>query len=145
MPGKVVSKTLVQNDYVSMTIFSFDKGEEISTHAAGGDAMVTVLEGKGRFTVGGEVFYVEEGETLIMPKDIPHAVYGCIYRLCETNIHAGGTFLPFVFRILPLELGENMMVPIGWTGSLSVLFMRPLVISWKEKRCLRLIAGRWRR
>ena len=72
----VVSKTLVQNDYVSMTIFSFDKGEEISTHAAGGDAMVTVLEGKGRFTVGDEVFYVEEGETLIMPKDIPHAVYG---------------------------------------------------------------------
>ena len=53
--GQVVSKTLVQNDYVSMTIFSFDKGEEISTHAAGGDAMVTVLEGKGRFTVGGEV------------------------------------------------------------------------------------------
>ena len=33
--GQVVSKTLVQNDYVSMTIFSFDKGEEISTHAAG--------------------------------------------------------------------------------------------------------------
>ena len=74
--GQVVSKTLVQNDYVSMTIFSFDKGEEISTHAAGGDAMVTVLEVKGRFTVGDEVFYVEEGETLIMPKDIPHAVYG---------------------------------------------------------------------
>ena len=74
--GQVVSKTLVQNDYVSMTIFSFDKGEEISTHAAGGDAMVTVLEGKGRFTVGDEVYYVEEGETLIMPKDIPHAVYG---------------------------------------------------------------------
>ncbi len=74
--GQVVSKTLVQNDKVSMTIFSFAEGEEISTHAAGGDAMVTVLEGKGRFTVGGEVFYLGEGETLIMPKDIPHAVYG---------------------------------------------------------------------
>ena len=74
--GQVVSKTLVQNDKVSMTIFSFDKGEEISTHAAGGDAMVTVLEGTGRFAVGGEVFSLNEGETLIMPKDIPHAVYG---------------------------------------------------------------------
>lgn len=74
--GQVVSKTLVQNDAVSMTIFSFDKGEEISTHAAGGDAMVTVLDGKGRFTVDDEVFYLEAGETLIMPKDIPHAVYG---------------------------------------------------------------------
>ena len=74
--GQVVSKTLVQNDKVSMTIFSFDKGEEISTHAAGGDAMVTVLEGTGKFTVGGEVFLLHAGETLIMPKDIPHAVYG---------------------------------------------------------------------
>ena len=74
--GQVVSKTLVQNGAVSMTLFSFDKGEEISTHAAGGDAMVTVLEGTGRFTVGGEVFVLQAGETLIMPKDIPHAVYG---------------------------------------------------------------------
>ena len=74
--GQVVSKTLVQNEQLSMTIFSFDKDEEISTHASGGDAMVTVLEGTGRFTVGGEVFILNEGETLIMPKDIPHAVYG---------------------------------------------------------------------
>ena len=66
--GQVVSKTLVQNEHVSMTIFSFDQGEEIS--------MVTVLEGMGRFTVGGEVFHLNEGETLVMPKDIPHAVYG---------------------------------------------------------------------
>ena len=64
--GQVVSKTLVQNSLVSMTIFSFDKGEEISTHAAGGDAMVTVLEGTGRFTVGGEVFILTEGETLFL-------------------------------------------------------------------------------
>lgn len=74
--GQVVSKTLVQNDLVSMTIFSFDTGEEISAHTASGDAMVTVLEGKGRFTVGGEVFFLEAGDTLIMPKGIPHAVYG---------------------------------------------------------------------
>lgn len=74
--GQVVSKTLVQNDVVSMTLFSFDKGEEISTHVAGGDAMVTVLDGTGRFTVGDDVFILNEGETLIMPKDIPHAVFG---------------------------------------------------------------------
>ena len=75
-PGQVVSKTLVQNEAMSVTIFSFDKGEEISTHASGGDAMVTVLEGVGRFTVGGEVFVLQAGETLVMPKDVPHAVFG---------------------------------------------------------------------
>ena len=74
--GQVVSKTLVQNALVSVTIFSFDKGEEISTHAAGGDAMVTVLEGKGKFNIGGDEFYLEAGQTIIMPKDIPHSVYG---------------------------------------------------------------------
>ena len=74
--GQIVSKTLVQNQLVSMTLFSFDKGEEISTHAAGGDAMVTVLEGTGRFTVGGKVFILNAGETLIMPKDNTHAVFG---------------------------------------------------------------------
>ena len=74
--GQVVSKTLVQNDYVSVTIFSFDKGEEISTHASGGDAMVTVLAGTGRFTIGGDVFILNEGETIVMPKDVPHAVFG---------------------------------------------------------------------
>ena len=76
LEGQVVSKTLVQNNSVSMTLFSFDKGEEISTHSSGGDAMVTVLEGKGRFTVAEDVFYLEEGDTLIMPTGIPHAVYG---------------------------------------------------------------------
>ena len=74
--GQVVSKTLVQNELVSVTVFSFDKGEEISTHSAGGDAMVTVLEGKGKFTIGGDIYYLEEGQTIIMPKDIPHSVYG---------------------------------------------------------------------
>lgn len=75
-PGQVVSRTLVQNDRVSMTLFSFDQGEEISAHASGGDAMVTVLEGRGRVTIGGEGFLLSTGETIVMPKDIPHAVYG---------------------------------------------------------------------
>lgn len=74
--GQVVSKTLVQNQHVSLTLFSFDKGEEISTHSSDGDAMVTVLDGTGRFTVGGEVFLLNKGETLIMPNHVPHAVYG---------------------------------------------------------------------
>lgn len=74
--GQVVSKTLVQNELVSVTVFSFDKGEEISTHASGGDAMVTVLDGKGKFTIDGEEYYLEEGKTIIMPKDLPHSVFG---------------------------------------------------------------------
>lgn len=74
--GQVVSKTLAQNEALSITLFAFDKGEEISTHSSTGDAMVTVLEGVGRFTVGGKPHLVKAGETIIMPAGIPHAVYG---------------------------------------------------------------------
>jgi len=74
--GQVVSKTLAQNKNVSLTLFSFDKGEEISSHSSDGDAMVTVLDGTGKFTVGEEVFLLNKGETLIMPSDVPHAVFG---------------------------------------------------------------------
>lgn len=45
--GQVVSRTLAQNAAVSVTLFSFDKGEEISTHESGGDAFVTCLDGVG--------------------------------------------------------------------------------------------------
>ena len=53
-PGQIVSRTLAQNRAVSVTLFAFAQGEEISTHDSIGDAMVTVLEGTGRFTVGGK-------------------------------------------------------------------------------------------
>ncbi len=75
LPGQVVSKTLSQNKAVSVTVFAFDKGEEIGSHDSTGDAMVTVLEGTGAFTVDGKEYIVNQGETLIMPAKKPHAVY----------------------------------------------------------------------
>lgn len=75
LKGQVVSKTLAQNNFVSITIFAFDKGEEIGTHDSNGDAMVTVLEGTGAFTVDGKDYSVSEGETLIMPSKKPHSVF----------------------------------------------------------------------
>ncbi len=74
--GQVVSKTLVQNQAVSVTLFAFEKDEEISTHESGGDAMVTVLEGTGKFTIDGTEYFLEAGQTIIMPARKPHAVYG---------------------------------------------------------------------
>ena len=74
--GQIISRTLAQNGAVSLTMFAFERGEEISTHAAGGDAMVTVIDGTGRFTIGGAVHLVHAGETIVLPKNVPHAVYG---------------------------------------------------------------------
>ena len=74
--GQVVSKTLAQNDALSVTLFAFDKDEEISTHESGGDAFVTCLDGVGRITIDGKVYELHEGESIVMPAKHPHAVYG---------------------------------------------------------------------
>ena len=68
-PGQVVSKTLAQNDALSVTLFAFDKGEEISTHESGGD-------GVGRITIDGVRYELHEGESIVMPARHPHAVFG---------------------------------------------------------------------
>ena len=74
--GQVVSKTLAQNDAVSVTLFAFDKGEEISTHESGGDAFVTCLDGVGEITIDGVNYELHEGESIVMPAKHPHAVRG---------------------------------------------------------------------
>ncbi|MEI3078181.1 MAG: cupin domain-containing protein [Oscillospiraceae bacterium] len=75
-PGQVVSKTLAQNNALSVTLFAFDKGEEISTHESGGDAFVTCLDGVGRITIDGKDYELHEGESIVMPARHPHAVFG---------------------------------------------------------------------
>ena len=74
--GQVVSKTLTQNQAVSITLFSFAKGEEISTHESGGDAFVTCLDGLVKVTIDGEEYILKEGDSIVMPAKHPHAVYG---------------------------------------------------------------------
>ena len=74
LPGQIVSKTRAQDKRHSLTLFAFDRGEEISTHASDGDAMVIGLEGRGIVTVGGTPHPLEAGETIVMPAQIPHAV-----------------------------------------------------------------------
>ena len=74
--GQVVSRTLSQNPHVSVTLFAFDKDEEISTHESGGDAFVTCLDGVGRITIDGVEYELHQGESIVMPARHPHAVYG---------------------------------------------------------------------
>lgn len=74
-PGKVVSKTLAQQPGVGITLFAFDAGEDISTHAAGGDAMAHVLEGEAEITVGGVTHWVTADHAIIMPAGVPHALH----------------------------------------------------------------------
>lgn len=73
--GQIVSKTLVQNKNVSITLFAFDKDEEISTHESDGDAFVICIDGVGKLTIDDKEYIVKDGESVVMPARHPHAVY----------------------------------------------------------------------
>lgn len=72
--GQIVSRTLAQNKAVSLTLFAFSQGEEISSHESHGDALITVLDGEGEITIGAKTHLVKAGESILMPAGIPHAV-----------------------------------------------------------------------
>jgi len=72
--GQIVSRTLAQNKAVSLTLFAFWQGEEISSHDSKGDALISVLDGEGEITIGDQTHMVKKGESILMPAEIPHAV-----------------------------------------------------------------------
>ena len=72
--GKIVSKTLVKNESGSMSLLSFSKDQQLSTHAAPGDALLIALEGEMKLTIGDEHFDIKKGDTIVLPGKIPHAL-----------------------------------------------------------------------
>lgn len=74
--GQVVSRTLAQGKSLSLTLFAFDKGEEINSHSSSGDALVYIMDGVAEITIGTEKFQLKKGETIVMPAGVPHALLG---------------------------------------------------------------------
>lgn len=71
----VVSKTLLKKTTGNLTLFAFDAGQGLSEHTAPFDAVVYILDGQARITIGGSPQDVGEGEMLIMPANISHALH----------------------------------------------------------------------
>jgi quercetin dioxygenase-like cupin family protein len=72
--GSVVSRTVIDKDSGTITLFAFAQGEGLSEHTTPYDALVQVLDGEAAITVSGEEYRVGGGEMLIMPADEPHAL-----------------------------------------------------------------------
>ena len=73
--GGVISKQVLKNEAGNITLFSFDKGQGLTEHTAPFDAMVQVLDGEAEITLDGKPNLVKAGETIIMPANIPHALF----------------------------------------------------------------------
>ena len=72
--GKVASISLASTKGVRVTMMAFDEGESIASHAAPGDAMVVDLEGDVEIIVDGTKHILHEGDSLVMPKGLPHSL-----------------------------------------------------------------------
>ena len=73
-PGATVSKIVNKNKNGSTTLFSFDKGQNLSEHTAPFDALALVIDGRCEISIAGEPNSVSEGQMIIMPANVPHAL-----------------------------------------------------------------------
>ncbi len=72
--GSIVSKQIIKKETGTITLFAFDKGQSLSEHTAPFDAFIQIVDGKAECIIGGEPSLVSEGEFIILPANIPHAV-----------------------------------------------------------------------
>jgi quercetin dioxygenase-like cupin family protein len=72
--GAVVSRTLLKKPTGTITLFAFDRGQELSEHTAPFEAMVQVLEGQAEVIISGKPLSLTAGQSVIMPAGEPHAV-----------------------------------------------------------------------
>lgn len=73
--GGVISKQIIRSKAGNVTLFSFDKGQGLTEHSAPYDALVQVIDGDVEITIGGNPYLLKKGDCIIMPADIPHALY----------------------------------------------------------------------
>ncbi len=72
--GSVVSRQITKAEAGNVTLFAFDKDQELSEHTAPFDALVQVLEGEGEIKISGKPFHMSSGDAIVMPANEPHAV-----------------------------------------------------------------------
>jgi quercetin dioxygenase-like cupin family protein len=72
--GSVVSRQIIKADAGNVTLFAFDKDQELSEHTAPFDALVHVLDGNAEVRISGKGFELKTGDAVIMPADEPHAL-----------------------------------------------------------------------
>lgn len=72
--GSVVSRTIIDKQTGTVTLFAFDTGQGLSEHTAPFDALVHIIDGEAEITISGRPSTVKEGELIIMPANEPHAL-----------------------------------------------------------------------
>src|SRR5690242_9524329 len=72
--GSVVSRQITKADAGNVTLFAFDKDQELSEHTAPFDALVHILDGNAEIKISGKTFDLKTGDAIVMPANEPHTV-----------------------------------------------------------------------
>lgn len=72
--GAIVSRTLIDREATTLTLFAYDAGQTVSEHTAPHEAMIRVLEGQARVTINGTEHELGAGEAVAMSSETPHSV-----------------------------------------------------------------------
>ncbi|HSL45781.1 MAG TPA: cupin domain-containing protein [Anaerolineales bacterium] len=72
--GSVVSRQITKADAGNVTLFAFDKDQELSEHTAPFDALAHILDGSAEIKISGKPYNLESGDAIIMPANEPHAL-----------------------------------------------------------------------
>jgi len=85
----IVSKTLLDKSAGTITLFAFDQGQKLSEHTAPYDAVIQILDGKAQVRIKDETNELSQGQIIIMPANVPHAVNaGERFKMLLTMIRA---------------------------------------------------------
>jgi quercetin dioxygenase-like cupin family protein len=91
-PGAIVSKTLMNSPSGSLTLFAFDQGQQLSAHTAPFDAMVHIIEGTAEIVIDGTSTHVQQGEVILMPANVSHALNAeFAFKMLLTMFKSGRT------------------------------------------------------
>jgi quercetin dioxygenase-like cupin family protein len=75
-PGDgILSRTLYNDDRVKAVIFGFGAGQELSEHTASSPAILQVVRGEAKLTLGSDEVEAKPGAWIYMPPHLKHAIY----------------------------------------------------------------------
>jgi quercetin dioxygenase-like cupin family protein len=72
--GAVVSRTLIDKQAGTITLFAFDEGQGLSEHSAPFDALVYVFDGEAEVTISGKPLRLKSRDMTVMPANQTHAL-----------------------------------------------------------------------
>ena len=72
--NSIVSRTVIDRNTGTLTLFAFSEGQGLSEHTAPFDALVYLFDGEAEVTISGQNHNLKEGQMIIMPANKPHAL-----------------------------------------------------------------------